>query len=153
MDGEESTTLSRSLFQEKGWLCTKDRIVQVYGMIREFVTPSLVRCILTAQSLCCSFYSHRCRRTNFLYLYRDATTLFGGTFVWRKSVRCLCTNPPTSVTVVFSGKLRRQHEWLHGSDTVESPLISLQYMSSSVQTILRSGLGRRNVRLFCSADT
>ena len=129
------------------------------------MTPSLVRCILTAQSLCCSLYSHRFARRDKLPAselvggqtsYTDIETQrlcsveisFGG-----KSVKCLCTNPPTSVTAVFGGKLRRRHEWLCSSDTVESPLISLQFMSSSVQTILRSGLGRRKVRLFCSADT
>ena len=138
-DGEESTTLSRSLFQEKGWLSTKDRIVQVYRTIRELVTPSLVRCILTAQSLCCSLYSHR-----FVWQHKlPASDLVGGQtsytyietqricsaeiFVRRKSVKCLCTNPPTSVTAVFGSKPRRRHEWLHGSDTVESPLISFQF--------------------------
>ena len=137
------------------------------------MTPSLVRCILTAQSLCCSLYSHRFARhklpasglvggKNFLYLYTEpptsATTLFGGKFVWRKSVMCLCTEPPTSVTSVFGGKHRRRHKWSHGSDAVESPLIPLvetpiQFMSCSVETSLCGGFRRPKVRLFCSTDT
>ena len=111
-DGEESTTLSRSPFQEKELLTTKDRIVQVYGTICELVTPSLVRCILTAGSLCCSLYSHRFVRWHKLPASDlFATNLFGGNFVWRKSVKCSCTNPTTFVTAVFGGKLRRRHEW------------------------------------------
>ena len=40
---------------------------------------------------------------------------------------CLCTEPPASVMDLFGGKLRRWRKWSHGSDTVEYPLIPLQY--------------------------
>ena len=115
----------------------KDSIIQVYGKIQELVTLSLVCCILTAQSLCCSLYSH-CfrpaaqtpgvgsgRRKNFLYLYTEpptsATTLSGGKFVRRENVMCLRTELVTSVTAVFGRKLRRRHKW----STRFGPLSSL----------------------------
>ena len=164
-EGEDSKTLTRSLFHEKVGLSTKDSIAQVYGTIRELVTPSLVRCILTAQSLCCSLYSHRFflrhippasdlvgGKTSHTYILSYCHS-FGGKFVRRKSIICLCIKPPTSVLALFGDKLRRRYKRSHSSDTAGSPLISLQFMSCSVKAILHGGFGRKKVLSSCSLDT